>query len=169
MRTLGVLNRLLFKFSKIYYPYKIKKIAAKCNDVLYVGGKSYVTSNTDLGKHVCFNGMAISGKGKVEIDDYFHSGPGCQIITSFYNYEDSAIPYDDSFVDKNVKINKCVWLGNNVIILGGKHRRRSYYTSRLRGLQGYSCFSIAGRHPADPFKYRNKQHYKKLENEGKFH
>ena len=66
---------------------KIKRIAAEVGNDLYVGGKSYVTSNTYLGRHVCFNGMQISGNGEVKIGSYFHSGFGCQIITSFHNYE----------------------------------------------------------------------------------
>ena len=58
------------------------------------------------------------GTGKVTIGSYFHSGPGCQIITSFHNYEGGAIPYDETYVNKDVNIGDCVWLGNNVIILG---------------------------------------------------
>ena len=61
------------------------KTAHSCGKRLYIGGKSYVTSNTDLDEHVSFNGMAISGNGHVVIGKYFHSGPGCQIITSFHN------------------------------------------------------------------------------------
>lgn len=99
---MGLFSRLRFEFSKRYYAYRIKKKAAKCGDGIYTGGKSYVTSNTYLGKHVCFNGMAMSGNGKIVIGDYFHSGPGCQIITSFHNYEGEAIPYDNSFMDKDV-------------------------------------------------------------------
>ena len=38
---------------------------------------------------------------------------------AFHNYEGDAIPYDDTFIDKDVEIGKCVWLGNNVIILVG--------------------------------------------------
>lgn len=29
------------------------------------------------------------------------------------------LPYDTSYVDKDVTIGDCVWLGNNIIILGG--------------------------------------------------
>ena len=66
-----------------------------------------------------FNGMRISGGGKVRIGDYFHSGTGCQIITHIHNYEGDAIPYDSTYLHKDVTIGQCVWLGNNVIILGG--------------------------------------------------
>ena len=103
----------------IYYKKRIQEKAAQCGEKLYVGGKSYVTDRTYLGKGVCFNGMAISGNGNIRIGSYFHSGPGCQIITSFHFYEGKSIPYDDTCIDKDVNIGDCVWLGNNVIILGG--------------------------------------------------
>lgn len=128
------------------YKYKIKKRACVCGEDLYVGGKSYVTCNTYLGKHVCFNGMSMSGNGKIIIGNYFHSGVGCQIITSFHNYEGNAIPYDDTVIDKDVTIGDCVWLGNNVIVLGGgNYRRRCNYSSGFCCLQGYTTLCYCWR------------------------
>lgn len=121
---MGIISKIKFMFSKIYYPKRIKKRAAECGKGLYVGGKSYVTTKTYLGQNICFNGMAMSGNGKIIIGDYFHSGPGCQIITSFHNYEGNEIPYDNTFIDKDVIIGDCVWLGNNVIVLGGGNNWR---------------------------------------------
>ena len=64
--------------------------------------------------------MKILGYGKVQIGDNFHSGTNCQIITSFHNYDrGEALPYDSSNISKDVIIKNNVWLGNNVIILGG--------------------------------------------------
>lgn len=167
---MGLFSRLRFEFSKRYYAYRIKKKAAKCGDGIYTGGKSYVTSNTYLGKHVCFNGMAMSGNGKIVIGDYFHSGPGCQIITSFHNYEGEAIQYDNSFMDKDVNIGKCVWLGNNVIILGGVNIGEGAIVQAGSVVcKDIPAYAIAGGHPAVPFKYRNIEHYNKMEKENRFH
>ena len=136
---MGIITKMRETFAHIYYPERIKRVAAICGEELYVGGKSYVTRNTYLGKHVCFNGMSMSGNGKIEIGNYFHSGPGCQIITSFHNYEGDAVPYDNTFVDKDVQIGDCVWLGNNVIILGGgSHRGRRGYPGRKYCMQRYT-------------------------------
>lgn len=167
---MGIINKVRFELSKIYYPKKLRKKAAHCGNDLYVGGKTYITDNTYLGNHVSFNGMAMTGKGKIVIGDYFHSGPGCQIITSFHNYEGNAIPYDESFVDKDVIIGKCVWLGNNVIILGGV----SIGDGAIIQAGSVVCkdvpaYAIAGGYPAVPFKYRNKEHYFQMEKEEKFH
>lgn len=114
---MGIISRGKALWAKIYYQKRIKMKAAACGEKLYVGGKSFVNSNTYLGYGVCFNGMSILGQGKVEIGNYFHSGTECQIITSFHNYEGEQIPYDNSYITKNVKIGDCVWLGNNVLCL----------------------------------------------------
>lgn len=158
------------KIKNAYYCYKIKKRAVECGPNLYVGGKSYVTTNTRLGKAVCFNGMSMFGKGKITIGNYFHSGPGCQIITSFHNYEGGEIPYDDTFVDKDVWIGDCVWLGNNVIILGGVTiGEGAIIQAGSVVCKNIPAFSIAGGNPALPFKTRDVEHYKELKEKGCFH
>lgn len=167
---MGLVSKIKNQFSKIYYPMKIKRIAAEVGNDLYVGGKSYVTSNTYLGRHVCFNGMQISGNGEVKIGSYFHSGFGCQIITSFHNYEGKKIPYDETFIDKNVSIGECVWFGNNVIVLGGvKIGEGAIIQAGSVVCKDIPAYSIAGGHPAIPFKIRNIEHYKELKRKRLFH
>lgn len=164
------LSRIREKINQIYYPMRIKKVAAECGEGLYVGGKSYVTATTHLGMNVCFNGMAIHGKGKVTIGNYFHSGPGCQIITSFHNYEGDKIPYDETFIDKDVSIGDCVWLGNNVIILGGVTiGEGAIIQAGSVVCKDIPACAVAGGHPAIPFKYRNKEHYEELKSQKAFH
>lgn len=127
-------------FVKSYCKKRIIEVAKSVGTGLYVGSNSYVTSNTELGDHVNFNGMAMSGKGHIKIGSYFHSGPGCQIITSFHKYEGEQIPYDNQYIDKDVIIGDCVWLGNNVIILGGcDYRGRSNYSGGICSVQRCSC------------------------------
>ncbi|GEP65542.1 hypothetical protein CBE01nite_33100 [Clostridium beijerinckii] len=167
---MSIFRKIIFEFNKIYYPWKIRKTAKFYRGKLYVGGKSYVTGNTILGDNVCFNGMAISGKGEVNIGDNFHSGPGCQIITSFHNYEGNAIPYDDTFIDKDVIIGDNVWLGNNVIILGGVTiGEGAIIQAGSVVCKNIPPYAIAGGHPAISFKYRDKDHYNKLKKEERFH
>lgn len=167
---MGLVSKIKNQFSKIYYPMKIKRIAAEVGNDLYVGGKSYVASNTYLGRHVCFNGMQISGNGEVKIGSYFHSGFGCQIITSFHNYEGKKIPYDETFIDKNVSIGECVWFGNNVIVLGGvKIGEGAIIQAGSVVCKDIPAYSIAGGHPAIPFKIRNIEHYKELKRKQLFH
>lgn len=166
MGVLSVLNR---EFSNVYYPLRIKRKAARVWKNLYCGGKSYVTSNTFLGDNVCFNGMSMSGNGKITIGSYFHSGVNCQIITSFHNYESTMLPYDTSYVDKDVTIGDCVWLGNNIIILGGVTiGEGAIIQAGSVVCKDIPPLAIAGGHPATVFKYRNKDHYEKLKSENFF-
>lgn len=64
--------------------------------------------------------MEINGGGKVTIGDNFHSGPGCMMITQNHNYDKGTkIPYDSTYILKDISIGDNVWLGSRVIILGG--------------------------------------------------
>lgn len=129
---MGFIASVKRRAANFYYPLKIKRRAMVCGKKIYCGSKSFVTSKTQLGNNVNFNGMAMSGNGVIKIGDNFHSGPGCQIISSFHNYNGKKIPYDETWIDKDVIIEDNVWLGNNVIILGGgDYWRRSNYSSRL--------------------------------------
>lgn len=129
-----------------------------------------MTDRTYIGEYVNFNGMGISGSGRVKIGNYFHSGVGCQIITSFHNYEGEKIPYDETFLDKDVSIGECVWIGNNVIILGGVNiGEGAIIQAGSVVCKDVPPFGIAGGHPAEVFKYRNKEHYLKLKNKERFY
>lgn len=149
----------------------ILKTCASCKGPLKVNGQSYVTAHTHLGSNVNFNGMKISGKGTVRIGNNFHSGRGCHILTSYHNYDSGThIPYDKTYIHKEVNIEDNVWLGQAVTILAGVTigegaiiQAGSVVTSNVP-----RC-AIAGGHPAKVFKYRNVEHYERLKAEGKFH
>ena len=165
---MGIITKIKQIFSINYYSWRIRRKAGRCGEDLYCGGKSWVTTKTYIGNHVSFNGMGISGNGSVEIGDYFHSGVGCQIITSFHNYEGNKIPYDETFID--VSIGKCVWLGNNVIVLGGVTiGEGAIIQAGSVVCKDIPAMSIARGHPAVTFKYRDKEHYYKLKDEGAFY
>ncbi|WP_274355036.1 acyltransferase [Ligilactobacillus salivarius] len=166
MRIRHIYNKII----GLYYKRKILKTGKKIGKGLYLGGKSYVTNNTILGDHVNFNGMSMSGKGKITIGNYFHSGVGCQIITSFHNYEGEEIPYDYTYIDKDVDIGDFVWLGNNVIILGGcTIGKGAIIQAGSVVVNDIPDYGIAGGHPAKVFKYRNIEKFNKLEKEHKYH
>ena len=84
-----------------------------------INGFTKLTNFTHLGNQTSFNGMIISGRGTVKIGDYFHSGKGCEIMTQNHNYNGKKIPYDETYIIKDVTIQNFVWLGNRVTILPG--------------------------------------------------
>jgi len=154
-----------------YHTFLVTCVAKKVGSGLKVNGRSIVSRNTILGNNVNFNGMKILGQGVVVIGDNFHSGPGCLIMNSYHNYDNgSAIPYDSTYIHKDVTIEDNVWLGSNVTVLGGVHigegaviQIGSVVVSDIPPL------AIAGGHPARVYKYRNKDHYFRLKKEAKFH
>ena len=156
---------------KKYYTYIVRKTAKECGIGLKVNCPSILNNNTYLANNVNFNGMTIRGYGKVKIGNNFHSGEQCLMITDVHNYDNgNAVPYDDTYIIKNITIEDNVWLGTRVIVLGGVTigegaivQAGSVVTKNI------PKYAIAGGHPAKVFKSRDVAHYGKLKAEGKFH
>ena len=127
-------------------------------------------NNVTVGSHCNFNGMTVlSGGGKVSFGNYFHSGSECMIITDNHNYEGDMIPYDNTYIYKNVIIGDCVWFGNRVIVTGNV----TIGEGAIIAAGSVVCkdvppLAIVGGNPAKVIKYRDKDHYYKLKAEGKF-
>ena len=126
--------------------------------------KSIFTKQTRIGNDCHFNGMEITGFGNVVFGDHFHSGKNCSIITHIHNYEGSELPYDKKLIHKDVIIGRNVWIGESVIILGGATIEDGAIMQAGSVVVGKIPYcSIAGGHPAKPFKYRDIEHYEELE------
>jgi acetyltransferase-like isoleucine patch superfamily enzyme len=138
---------------------------------LFVGGKTKLTRNTILNLNPNFNGMVVSGGGEVYFGDNFHSGDECLIITSFHNYDSGKkIPYDETYVNKNVIIGDNVWFGARVTVLGGVTiGEGAIIQAGAVVVKSIEPYGIAGGNPAKTFKYRNIEHYNTLKGEKKFH
>lgn len=146
----------------------IKKLK-KFTPPLKINGFVVFNDNVYLGKNCSFNGLEIRGNGKVTIGDNFHSAKDCVFLTRYHNYEGSAIPYDNTYIVKDIFIEDNVWLGIGVYVLGGVTigegaiiQAGSVVTTDI------PKFAIAGGHPAKPFKYRNADHYAQLKAQAKF-
>ncbi len=130
---------------------------------LNVNGFSIVSNKTILGKNINFNGIRISGCGNVIIEDNFHSGKNCLIITQNHNYEGTKIPYDETYICKDIHIEENVWIGDRVIILGGITIGEGAIIQAGSVIVGdIPKYAIAGGHPATVFSNRNIEHYQNL-------
>jgi acetyltransferase-like isoleucine patch superfamily enzyme len=125
---------------------------------------------TEIGNNCHFNGINISGSGRVIIGNNFHSGKNIRILTTFHNFDHGiAIPYDDTTYDRDVIIEDNVWLGESVMILGGvKIGEGAVIQAGSVVCKDVPALAIAGGHPAVPFKYRDKDHYFELKELGRF-
>jgi acetyltransferase-like isoleucine patch superfamily enzyme len=149
----------------------VKIKCCKYQGPLHINFISYVSRNTILGKNINFNGMKILGEGKVTIGDNFHSGKDCLMITQNHNYDaGNAIPYDDTYIIKDIIIKENVWIGDRVIILGGVTiEEGAIIQAGSVVVKSIPKCAIAGGHPAQVFKFRNVDHYEKLKCAFKFH
>ena len=127
---------------------------------------SRFTKNTTIGNYSHFNGMFITGNGKVIIGDHFHCGRNCRIISSFHDYDGgNQLPYGDTYVDKDVVIGENVWFGDRVIILGGVTiGEGAIVQAGAVVVSNVPQLCIVGGNPAKVFKMRNVEHYYNLKN-----
>lgn len=156
--------------ARYFYQIKAERKVAAFTPPLKINGKTLLTANTHLGKNVNFNGLIISGQGKVEIGDNFHSGVECRIIAQNHNYQSEvSIPYDRTYIRKGVKIEDNVWIGDRVIILDGVTiGEGAIIQAGSVVVKSIPPCAIAGGHPAKVFSERNKDTYYRLKAEGKF-
>ena len=138
---------------------------------LKINGFTVLTKNTHLGRNCNFNGMRIQGGGRVSIGNNFHSGENILVITRIHNYDEgTAVPYDGTYITKNVAIEDNVWIGTRVILLGGiTIGEGAIIQAGAVVVSDIPKYAIAGGNPAKVFKYRDIEHYERLKNEQEYH
>lgn len=171
INLIRLVNRQFRLFLSFFYTFIVKLQCKSYQEPLRVNAFSHVSGTTLLGKNVNFNGMEIKGRGKVIIGDNFHSGKGCLMITENHNYDAGrTIPYDDTYITKNIIIGDNVWLGDRVVILGGVTIGEGVIIQAssvvVRDIPDYA---IVGGHPAKVFGKRDIEHYLSLKIKGKFY
>lgn len=160
-RNVAIMIKLLFYFVRSLRLLKARLLKTKIGKKCYINKRSKFTKNTVIGSDCHFNGIRIMGQGVVSIGNHFHSGADVKIITDVHNYDcGEKLPYDDTYIVKNVIIEENVWIGDNVIILGGSIIGEGAIIQAGSVVVGeIPPLSIAGGHPAKPFKRRNENHY----------
>ena len=167
MKTLlNFLRKVKRQLGKKYHTKQAIKNISYFGTLPNINYKSSFNGNTYLGNNCHFNGMQISGGGRVTIGDNFHSGSSCMMIAQNHNITGGALPYDNTYILKDIEIGDNVWLGNRVIILGGVKIGEGAIIQA--GSVVVSDIPIAGGHPAVVFSHRDSEHYFRLKNEEKF-
>ncbi len=164
------IKNILKKARRAYYTNKCKKSVASYIEPVKVNRKSFFTSNTILGGNTNFNGLHIYGAGIVRIGDNFHSGTECMFITQNHNFDTgTSIPYDETYLYKDIMIEDNVWIGSRVTILGGVTvGEGAIIQAGAVVVKDIPKYGIAGGNPATVFKYRDIEHYEKLKCEQNF-
>ena len=166
-----ILLKKIKKGLSLFYTYLVKRKAKKYGSLIKVNSLSFVSKTTTLGENVSFNGIRISGCGNVIIGNNFHSGKDCLIISQNHNFNHGEkIPYDESYICKDIIIENNVWLGDRVIVLGGTRiGEGAIIQAGSVVVSNIPKYAIAGGHPAKVFSNRDIEHYKRLKQENKFH
>ena len=168
-KIVNCLKRTNKKILRHYWTFRAKYQLGSYGKRLIINAKCSFNHNVSVGDFCNFNGMRILGDGKVSIGNYFHSGIECMMVTSNHNYEGEAIPYDDTYVHKNVNIGDCVWFGNCVMVVGNVNiGEGAIIAAGSVVCKDVPECAIVGGNPAKVIKYRDKEHYFKLKAEGKF-
>lgn len=164
------MRRILKTLLKKIYTFIAMRNIGQYKERPHVNFYSRFTAHTILGKNTHFNGMRISGRGKVTIGDNFHSGKDCLIITQNHNYNGARIPYDDTYIVKDVTIKDNVWLGDRVIVLAGAViGEGAIIQAGSVVVNNIPDYAIAGGHPAKVFASRDIAHYQELKEKELFH
>lgn len=121
-----------------------------------------------LGENCNFNGMKFIG-GSLTIGNNFHSGEEVLILAQNHNYEGMAIPYDSTYINKDVVIEDNVWIGTRSLVVGGVHIGEGAIIGAgsiiTKDVPSLAIVVSENR----IVKYRNKEHYDRLKNEKRFH
>ena len=93
------------------------------------------------------------------------------MISQNHNFnKGSKIPYDNTYILKNIVIEDNVWLGDRVIVLGGvRIGEGAIIQAGSVVVKDIPKYAIAGGHPAVVFAKRDIDHYKILKQKGAFH
>lgn len=172
MNFKAIFYKYSYHLNRILLTKKTLKSIVSYKSVPYIRGfsKTSFNRNTYLGKNCNFNGMIVKGNGKLIIGNNFHSGEDVLVITQNHNFDGgNAIPYDSSFIYKDVIIEDNVWIGSRAIILGGVTIGEGSIVQAGSVISAdVPKYAIVGGNPAKLFKYRNIEHYEQLKKEGKF-
>ena len=155
-----IVKKILSRLCTMIYLPKAKKHGVNTR----VNFPCKFSSQTEIGDNCNFNGIEINGSGRVIIGDNFHSGKRVRVLTTFHNYEGGTeLPYDGTYVHRDVIIEENVWIGQDVTILGGVTiGEGAVIQAGSVVCKSVPKLAVAGGHPAVPFKYRDKEHYYSL-------
>jgi len=126
--------------------------------------------NLELGNNVHINGNAyLRAEGGLYIGDNAHFSRNLTIYTINHDYSGEALPYDCRYVKKSVRIDNNVWIGMNVCIIPGVqiHEGAIVGMGAVVTKDVPRC-AIVGGNPARVLKFRDIEHYERLDREGKY-
>ena len=126
--------------------------------------------NLEIGENVHIGDNALfRAEGGLKIGDNTHFARNVIIYTHSHNYVGQYLPYDDSFIYKEVEIGKNVWVGINTTILPGTIIGDGAIIGAGSTVVGkIPAGAIFGAAKASEIKRRDDQHYYDLESKSQY-
>lgn len=182
---MNMIFNLKIKEIKLLKIYKILKniiIKYRKKELLSVGENTTISNdfefsspeNIKIGNNVYIGfGCRFIGYGGIKIGDGTIVAHQVEILTRNHNYDSvnlESIPYDKTYILKEVKVEDNVWIGSHVLILPGV----SIGEGAVIGMgsvvtKDIPSFAVVGGNPAKILKYRNVERYNKLKSENKIY
>jgi len=124
----------------------------------------FIENNVHIGDNCLLN-----GRGGITIGENTHISRNLVIFSANHNYQGECLPYDNTHTLKPVTIGRNVWIGTNVVILPGV----SIGEGAIIGAgtvvnRDVPPLAIVGAPEFNILKYRDRNHYEKLDNEKKY-
>lgn len=119
------------------------------------------TAHIKIGNNVSIgSGSFIRSEGGLEIEDNVIISRNLVLYTNSHNYEGKRIPFDETYVERPIVIEKNTWVGMNVTISPGSIIGEGSIIglgSRIYGT--IPKLSVVGIEAPKIIKTRNKKHY----------
>lgn len=159
-----------FRIASRIWEWSLRRKAKSVGPHVMLHASVTVTPTTVIGDFCGLHAMRIHGGGDVTIGDHAFIGDDTIIYSQNHDYDNGElIPFGFGYVFKPVRIDDCVWVGTNVIILPGTHIGEGAIIQAGSVVHGeIPPMAIAGGNPAKVFAWRNKEHYEALKAKGRF-
>lgn len=146
----------------------VRRRAKRVGRCFYCGGRVRVTRKTEIGDGVSIQSVWASGNGRLVFGNHTWIGDGLRVFTRNHNFSGEEIPFDTTYITKDVIINDFVWIGAQVILLPGTHIGEGAIIQAGSVVHGdIPPYAIAGGNPCRVFSMRDTEKFIKLKEAGK--
>ena len=144
----------------------------RCGTGVVVSGRSHFIhpERIRLGDNVHLGRNAwLRGDGGIEIGDNTHISRNVAIFSASHDHRGSRLPYDDGFVLRPVRIGRNVWIGMNAMLIPGVSLGDGAIVGMGTVVTGdVPPLAIVGGPGHRILGHRDREHYEKLEREGRW-
>lgn len=161
------------KMANFIFGFKVRKVAKKIGQNFRCGDFCSVSPTTTIGDNVWASGFKIqycqNCVAEVHIGDYVSIGAEVLILTANHNYNGDTIPFDHSYIEKNVVIKDFAWIASRVTLLPGTTVGEGAIIQAGAVVHGnIPDYAIAGGNPCKVFMMRDEEKFKKLKEQKAF-